>query len=170
MFDTFYPHKFIMNKTVKGEHYDCVRLFTFRDSMSNRYVFEAEEYPFDFYAVKFYLKANALSDKRYNIMTNLHNAPRVIRTCLNIMLDIHRENSNASFGFIGARNTAEKSTANTKRFRVYRLIMGSLFSPHTFSHILNEEKSFYLLVNRTNPTENLAANISSFIEEHYRLM
>ena len=169
MFDSYYPHRFVTKRYPQGEPYDELYVFTFRDHKGQRYIFEAEKYQFNFYAVKFYLKNHALSDHRYSLLTGLFKAGRVIRTCVNIMLDILQRNQQASFGFIGAQNLDESDEGNTKRFRVYRQVMERFFSPTKFLHICNVEQSFYIMVSKHNPESKLEEKIVNYISRHYNL-
>jgi hypothetical protein len=107
-----------------------------------------EEYPFHVFAVKFHLKAHSNSENKYNLITRLNDANRVIGTAISVMLEFYRKNPFSSFGFVASRLLHEDSQNNTKRFRVYRRVIENLFSPMVFSHLYYERESCYLLLNR----------------------
>ena len=132
------------------------------------YFVRVEEYPFNMYAVKFYLKNHRLSDKKYQLLTNTFEVRTIINTCINIMLSVFERNSSASFGFIGSNSDGE-SIANTKRYRVYSRIIATYFSDTYFMHVENVDKSVYLLINRMElkATPNLIENIQNTFMEIY---
>lgn len=127
-----------------------------------------EQYPNDFFGIKFYLKEDRLNPNKYNRMTG-YNEPRpVINTCIAILLEIAIHNPHASFGFIGA-NMINEGMEETKRFCVYRRILTTRFSEDEFYHYQMEEQSAYVLIRRgeldNNP--NLLKNLNTYFTEHY---
>lgn len=119
---------------------------------------------YNIYAVKFYPKKYKDSKNKYRIATNTFEPRRIINTCINIMLSIYKEDTMASFGFIGANGLNENSTNCTKRYRVYSKIMATYFSSERFYHKENKEKSAYMLINKKSlhKDENLISKIESF--------
>ncbi|MCR5078281.1 MAG: hypothetical protein K6A82_09635 [Prevotella sp.] len=127
-------------------------LYSFKSPKSHQtYWVWIEVYQHNFYAIKFHLKAHRDSDKKYNIMTGLNEPRECIRTCIAIMNEIAQKDSLASFGFIGA-NKIDEEEENTARFRVYRRYMLTLFGSKEYEHMLNVNKSAYLLVNKKQIT------------------
>ena len=115
------------------------RLYSFKSTKSKQtYHVWVEYHPMNFYGIKFHLKSHSDSDLKYNVLTNLKEARPVIFTCIKIMLDIHREIENSSFGFIGSGSIAtvmkksktgeivkidiDEDDFNTKRYRRYKHI------------------------------------------------
>ena len=144
-------------------------LYSFKSPKSNQtYWVWIEVYKHHFYAVKFHLKAHRDSDKKYNVMTGLNEARECIYTCMAIMNEVAKKDSQASFGFIGANRIGE-SEDNTSRFRVYRRYTLTLFGPNEYEHMINIGKSAYLLLNkkelRSNP--NLINDIVEGFKELY---
>ena len=86
MFDKPYEFNYLNSQKAYGELFEKKHLISFRSHTKHRYIVEIEEYPHHFYAIKYYLKANAHSDDRYCMLTGLNQATRVIRTCIEVML------------------------------------------------------------------------------------
>lgn len=60
-----------------------------------------------------------------------------------------------------------KKEANTKRFRVYRTITQNYFSPDYFRHVVNIEKSTYIILNKQNKEPNLLKKVEAMFQEYY---
>ncbi len=163
MFDTFYPFKFI--QSVSSDYYDFekehlytftpLHLYTFTGKGNHRYLIRVEEYPNDFYAVKFHLKAHSDSKDKYRLTTGYNDMPTCVSTCIQVMLEIAEKNPIASFGYIGANSLGEEKE-NTKRFRIYNRVMQNFFLPANYAHHFLVKESVYLLL-RTANAENHAA-------------
>lgn len=144
-------------------------LYSFKSTKTNQaYWVWVECYQHHFYAVKFHLKNHRNSEQKYNVMTGLHEARQCIKTVMAIMNTIAEEDSKASFGFIGA-NMPGESEAYTKRFRVYERYMVSYFDTILFKHIVNYQKSAYLLLSRSYIDEypNLLADLTQGFRDLY---
>lgn len=122
------------------------------------------------FAIKFYLKAHRHSPDKYNLLTEEGDAPGVIRTVIDIAVGIYRENTKASFGFIGVTKKADKtesSTSNTQRFRIYRYIIKNFFGGETWAHYEAESQSAYLMFNKTQGSEEAVDRIFRMFREVY---
>ena len=157
-----------MVKKVEGEPYFALHRFTFRCKNNRRYAVLLEEYEHDFFSIKFYLQSLEHSANKYQMLTNLFDAPAVINTCLNIMVEVLTKNECASFGFTGAPLEKEAITRPTKRYRVYKRIMENLFSPEHFFHFQVPDSNAYFLINRNsgNPQE-VVERITNMLKQHY---
>ena len=129
----YYPYRFVKKVTEPWDGPQGFMLFkelySFKSPKSNQtYWVWIEVYKHHFYAVKFHLKAHRDSDKKYNVMTGLNEARECIYTCMAIMNEVAKKDSQASFGFIGANRIGE-SEDNTSRFRVYRLSLIHISEP-----------------------------------------
>lgn len=121
------------------------------------YVAEVEHYDFGLYAIKFYLKANKDSKNRFNMLTGLNEGRPVIHTCIAIMVEIFHQDNLASFAFIGSPSPKEIAKENenpkyikeynTKRFRIYKMLMSTYFSSDVFEHRNSIRHSLYLMRN-----------------------
>lgn len=151
MFDNPYPFRYKHKEPFTEGEYKCTRhVFTFFCKNKQKYVAHLEEYPYEVYIIKFYRQAHHNSDRKFNLLTNGHDASRKIATCLEIMIYWYlNHNPFASFGFIGANLDGEKKN-NTKRFRIYQRLMENVFSTTKFNHYDFPSSSFYLMLNRDN--------------------
>ena len=159
-----YKYKFI-TKINKGAEYPVRLLFyKFKSTKTKKtYHVHVEIHPYNFFGIKFFLKDHKNEKDKFCISTNLNEPRPVIYTCINIMLDILKDNPRATFGFIGSRTkkqiiwigkekkivrVKEELEENTKRLRVYRMILLTFIKQDVFEHIIDEEKSTYILANK----------------------
>jgi hypothetical protein len=152
MFDSGYKFALVSKTTISKTLFLRQRIYSFR-SLFRRYHAIVEEYEHSVFIVKFFPVSHKLSDKKYNVIFNDYDAPRVIRTCIDIMLSIASENALSSFGFIGANTISDdfyENEINTQRFRIYRHIMLNFFKEDSFSHLEESSISAYLMVNKKN--------------------
>lgn len=63
-------------------HLQTKYLYRFKTRLNRTYLVEIEEYRYDTYAIKFYLKNHADSPNRYNLLTHDGDAFRILSTCL----------------------------------------------------------------------------------------
>ena len=159
MFDSSYFERVHLVDNQKGtsENHEYTKLYSFKGNVSI-YLVQVEKYNFDVYVLKFFLKNHKDSKNRFNLLSDDHDAQGVIRTVLDIAIDIlENENENASFGFVGAhkvKGELEEPKSNTQRFRVYRYIMKNYFGDDTWSHFESIDSSSYLMLNtRTYSSE-----------------
>ena len=153
MFDKFFSFRLADKKSNAAGF--TVHLFVFRTPRKRAIIFEAhlhERCPLA--VVKFYDKAHRLSDNPFSLMSGSHEAAPTIRTAVEIMLYLVRENPLLSFAFIGAADP-DGDTKETRRFRIYRGMLYRLFSEQYFQHLQMPGNSLYILLNRvyidTNP-------------------
>lgn len=170
MFDSGYKYHRISITKVSDKLFLRQHLYNFRAS-KRRYIAVVEEYEFQVFIVKFFPVSHKLSDKKYNVIFNDYDAPRVIRTCIDIMLDILADKPLASFGFIGANtisNGESEGEANTQRFRIYTKLMLNFFAKTAFSHLEEPSISAYLMVNKKNKNfEELTPKIVEMFQKVY---
>lgn len=168
MFDSSYSFRYCNHtKTQKGQYHVIEHILTFSSKTKHKYIVHVEEYPHSVYAIKFHLKAHSLSDKKYNIETNLKDPLRVIGTCVEIMLYFYHKNPYATLAFIGANSILETDRKNTRRFKIYKQIMENSFSVITFNHLVYENESAYILLNKDNLEVNLLEKIEQMFTSCY---
>ena len=164
-----------------------VDLWTFRSTKSNkRYIVEVEHVSDNFFGIKFFWKGVANSENRYTFLTNDNEPRTIIMSCVMIMLEYIKTYPFASFGFVAAQNfeKQDKKRDNNhrslshpinKRFRFYRRMMLSLFSPENFSQYSDKNNSLYLLLNNKALQNNLITvemvenEITSIYEGEYSI-
>ena len=146
------------------------RIYSFDDSSGHTYLVYLEKYNYELYAIKFHLKSHKLSEKKYNLLTNNGHCSRIIRTCIQIMVDyLRNENPRASFIFSGT-NSENEEKSNTKRFRLYSKVMKALFTELEFEHKENIVRSTYILLNKRNKESNLLNKIEVMFSNIYELI
>lgn len=149
MFDSHYRFcKVGSDKAHNKKYLNNVITYSFRSG--NYYLVEVEVYSDDIYIIKYYLKRHKSNPLRYNLLTNEQKCGKVVSTCIRIMLSIYQKNPLASFGFLGAntvKTNYEEPKAITKRFKVYKYAVISLFGFETFTHHQDLEHSTYLMIN-----------------------
>lgn len=130
-----------------------ISLWKFKSTKSNKwYIIEVEEFPYHFYGVKFYYKGVSSSKKRYSLLTCDYEPRTIVMSCINVMRKYYEGDSRASFCFVAANDLHSESGDNNernpnKRFRFYRRMMLTLFSPDIFKQYADVEKSVYMLIN-----------------------
>ena len=128
-----------------------ISLWKFKSTKSNKwYIVEVEEFPFHFYGLKFYYKGVSLSKNRYSLLTNDYEPRTIVMSCINIMRKYYDCDPCASFGFVAANNLPGNDNPEepNKRFRFYRRMMLTMFSPRVFVQYADISNSVYMLVNR----------------------
>lgn len=153
MFDESFPYKLIQKRSLDSRDIISEAYYSFNSS-KRRYIVLVEEYPLQVFVPKFFPSSYRNSPHKYNLILNDFEASRIIRTCLNIMLDFNLEFPEASFAFVGA-NTKSKNKSETKiqtqRFRVYKNLMLNFFDTEHWWHYDDMLSSSYLLVKRNKP-------------------
>ncbi len=152
MFAEAYEFQYRNHKSgeMLGEPWEKEHLYTFKDKHHRKYIVVVEEYGYSFFAIKFHLRKDRNNPKKYELLTGYHDPARVIRTCVDIMIDLYQKNPYSSFGFKGSNSIGE-ANINTKRFRIYRQVMEFFFSLERFFHFYDTKNSAYLLINKDNP-------------------
>lgn len=126
-------------------------LWKFKSTKSNKwYIVEVEEFPYHFYGIKFYYKGVAHSRNRYSLLTNDFEPRKIVMSCINIMRDYYMNDDSASFGFVAAPEISlrKASCGLNRRFRFYRRMMLTMFSPRNYIQASDVDNALYLLINR----------------------
>ncbi len=165
MFDQHYPFHYIMTEHPEGEPFQQLHIYTFHGPHHEHYTVHVEEYPMDIYAIKFYLQAHSNSPNKYQLLTGFSQAPRIIRTCIEIFLALLDKSNESSLCFIGT-NTLEEGKLETKRFRIYKKVMQNFFSPQYFEHRYFGKESLYFMLNKRKDIEHLNKVIVDILEKY----
>jgi len=170
MFDKSYSFKYKNYRKYKEGQTDVIEhSLTFFDKFNEKYIVRVEEYlEVNVFVVKFYLARHKDKENYYQALTKLNNPSKVINTIIEIMIDFYRKNPTASFGFIGI-NSENESTANTKRYRLYKKLMENFFPENKFLHYPFTSKSAYLMLNRNNASQEMLEKIEDFFNNIYIL-
>lgn len=155
--------KFILIETIPEKH---PHLFSYKykfktDSKSVYHVL-VERYEGSVYIIKYYpqLLENHKNDYKYGVVLNKFSTKevsKIIRTNIEIGVEILSRDEHASFGFVGvpkikAKNTMGKNEPryNTTRFRIYKRVFLNFFNEEKFLHSENLDNSAYIIINKKN--------------------
>jgi hypothetical protein len=145
-------------------------IYSFR-AEKTRYVVEVEEYSFNIFIIKFYRKSDTMDPLKFNVLTNEFKCSKIIATCVHVLLHIHRNNSNASFGFLGANTITgnyEEAKESTQRLNIYKKVMMNLIGDTFFEHHIDIIHSTYLMANKSNvPMDGFVSTVKKLFEEIY---
>jgi len=149
-------------------------IYTFKCNYNIAYIVHIEEYDNNIFVLKYHQKNHRNSKKKYSLVnsegflimhktTGYQNAKRVFDTVTQIAIEIYKDNSKASFAFMGAPKLDEAneklnsqninedgSVANTQRFLIYKRYVMRLFSPDQFDHLDMATSSSYMLRSKNN--------------------
>ena len=161
-----YPYTFLTRQSAEEIP---VLVYHFRSTRTKKwYIVRVEQYPNEFFGIKFYLKDDRLNPHKYNRLTGLNEPRPIINTCIAILMELAEQFPNSSFGFIGANSIGE-SEKETKRFRVYRRVLTTYFSEEHYFHYQIVEKSAYALVRKEaiENNSNIIQEISTYFSDNY---
>lgn len=145
-------------------------IYTFTKLFNDVVILEVFYYPNNVYVLKFFLKRNKLSSKRYSMQYSLEeilakgykngssNFLKTLYTVLIIGIEYLKKDELASFGFMGAarpdeleKNRMDDGTvSNTKRYSVYKLFTLRYFDPKKFTFIDSKTSSIFFIRNQKN--------------------
>lgn len=154
-----------------------IDLWTFKSTKTNkRYIVEVEGFEYEFLELKFYWKGVEKSKNRYSLLTNDYEPRKIVRSCIEGMLEYYRGNHLISFGFVAAPDLDKDiegkridKTHGSRRFKFYQRMMVNLFGPETFYQISDTTNTIYLLVNKMSITNGIVTikDIEQKINETY---
>ncbi len=169
LFRNPYPFKLQFSKEVTGEPYIRYHQFAFRGKDKLRYIIWVEEFPNLVYGISFFVTKLLQSNKRYEMLTNKQDAFRIFATCLEVIDQIRREHTGASFLFTAAHSVEEDKDKPNKRFRIYRRMMADAYSPMEFFHYELEAKNTYMMISRQHENPQLVADsITEMLNTNYQ--
>ena len=150
-----YPFIFLMNDySGANEELEYTMQYRFKSDKSHHtYIVRIERYIEHAYCVKFYDKANTLSDNKYSLRTKTYEPRVIVNTVFNIMLDVLNKDEKASFFFIGAEDEKDVAGKATRRITFYSDYVLSLISDKVFDHFRANHLSLYILVNRKSVSD-----------------
>lgn len=145
-----YPFIFQMNdySGANGE-LEYTMQYRFKSEKSHHtYIVRIECYVDHTYCVKFYDKANTLSDNKFSLRTKTYEPRVIVNTVFNVMLDVLKKDGLASFFFIGVEDEKDIAGKATRRFLFFSDYVLSLVSDTLFGHFRANHLSLYILVNK----------------------
>jgi hypothetical protein len=122
-----YPFIFQMNdKAGHDELLEYTLQYRFTSERSHHtYIVRVERYIEHSYCIKFFDKANMLSENKFSLRTSTFEPRTIFYTLFNIMLDVLKKDPKASFFFIGAEDEKDEPGRTTRRFSVYHRFVSS---------------------------------------------
>ena len=157
-----YPFIFQMNdRSNIDDVLEYTLQYRFKSEKSNHtYIVRVERYIEHSYCLKFFDKANMLSDNKFSLRTGTFEPRTIFYTLFNIMLDVLKRDPMASFFFIGANDEKDEPGVTTRRFRIYSTFVSSVVGENLFEHHRNNALSLYILVNK-----NSIKDIAVYVEK-----
>jgi len=145
-----YPFIFQMNDYSDADALlEYTMQYRFKSTKSNHtYIARVEKYLEHSYCIKYFDKANMLSENKFSLRTGTNEARTVYYTLFRILLDVLKRDPKASFFFVGESDDKDLAGEPTRRYRVYKRFVPDLVSEESFAHKRNEELSLYILVNK----------------------
>ncbi len=166
-----YPFIFQMND--RAGHDDVLEYtlqYRFKSTRTNHtYIVRVERYIQHSYCLKFFDKANMLSDNKFSLRTGTFEARTIFYTLLNIMLDVLEKDHKASFFFIGAEDEKDVPGVATRRFKVYVKFVLSTIGDRVFKHFRVNDLSLYILANKEY-VDDMDAYVRKVIENVVKAM
>ena len=156
-----YPFTFLMNDYSNAEGLlEYTMQYRFKSLKSKHtYIVRIERYKEHTYCVKFYDKANSLSNDKFSLRTATFEPRTIVYTVLNIMFDVFKRDEKASFFFIGAEDEKDVPGRSTRRFRFYSRLVLSVVTDSVFEHFRSAPLSLYILVNKKS-----VADVETFVK------
>ena len=168
-----YPFIFQMNDRSNADKVlEYTMQYRFKSLKSNHtYIVRVERYRENAYCLKFFDKANMLSDNKYSLRTGTFEPRTIFYTLINIMLDVLNRDPKASFFFIGANDEKDEPGKITRRFRIYVKFVSSVIGERLFEHHKNNELSLYILVNKAHVSDTVsyAKRITAYVTKEFGL-
>jgi len=145
-----YPFIFQMNDYYTTDpRLEYTMQYRFKSTKSKHtYIVRVERYVEHAYCVKFFDKANMLSDNKFSLRTGTFEPRRIVSTVFNVMFDVRQRDPKASFFFLGAEDERDVAGRSTRRYNFYADFVLSTISTKVFDHHSNDDLSLYILVNR----------------------
>lgn len=132
-----------------------------------KYIVEFEVFPNELYGMKFYLDDFKKSKNRYKMLTNLGEPRQVLRTLVAIGADFVQRFPESSIAFVGENKIGEDKK-NTQRYRVYKMLTATMVSGKQFVHVVLDEQSAYLLINKNvNNIQQYILNVQQYMIDNY---
>ena len=147
-----YPFIFQMNdRTGHDKVLEYTLQYRFRSAKSNHtYIVRVERYIEHTYCLKFFDKANMLSENKFSLRTGTFEPRTIFYTLFNIMMDVYQKDPKASFFFIGAEDEKDEPGVATRRFKVYVKFVLSTIGDKVFKHYRVNDLSLYILANKAS--------------------
>ena len=149
MTQTGYPFEFMGSNKVGADKYLLETLvYVFRSEKSGHsYQVNMEHYVESLYGVKFFDMSTDNRTGKFSQLTSTYEPRTIFRTVADIAADVCQRDTDASFFFIGAADSRDRSSVSTRRYRVYTAFVNDLNLGDRFRIIELKDQSMSLLIN-----------------------
>jgi len=172
MFEAGYAFRLATKQFAQNEYPLLERsIYTFTTRLNRTYIVNIHRYEYRVYVIKFHDKNHSDSKNKYSLILNDYDVGKVLKTILEIAITILREDTFASFAFVGAHKIGKETstTVATQRYRVYKRLTEYFLGGETFIHTFEEQSNSYLLINRSNPgPEDLSETVISMFADTFQ--
>lgn len=172
MFEAGYAFRLATRQFAKNEYPLLERsIYTFTTRLNRTYIVNIDRYEYRVYVIKFHDKNHSDSKNKYSLILNDYDVGKVLKTILEIAITILREDTFASFAFIGIHKLGKETstTSATQRYRVYKRLTEYFLGSETFIHTFEERSNSYLLINRSNPSpEDLSEMVINMFADTFQ--
>ena len=150
MMQSGYPFQFVGISTVGADKYlQDTLVYAFRSEKSgHQYQVHIERYVEHLCGVKFFDQTTDVRTGKYSQLSNTYEPRTIFRTVAYFALDAYRRDPLSSFFFIGAADSRDRSSATTRRHRVYATFVHNLGLDDLFRTFELKDSSMSVLVNR----------------------
>jgi len=164
-FQGAYPFQFLGRFKIFGQ--ELLRYVFVSTKTNKKYIVEFELLPNDLYGMKFYLDDFKKSKNRYKMLTNLGEPRQVLRTLVAIGADFVQRFPECSIAFVGENKVGEDKNY-TQRYRVYKMLTATMVSDEKFVHVVLDEQSAYLLINRcVRDVQQYISDVRTYMIDNY---
>ena len=165
MSQTSYPFQFVGINTVGADKYlQDTLVYVFQSEKSgHRYEVNIERYANRLCGVKFFDQTTDIRTGKFSQLSGTYEPRTILRTVAEIALDAYRRDPLSSFFFVGAADSRDRSSATTRRHRVYATFVHNLGLDAIFRTIELKDVSMSVLVNR-KAVPDVDAYIQSILE------
>lgn len=171
MIDTGYHFYKVGTNRINRDCHLIEHIYNFKNKNGSIYSIQVDEYCHKIFFIKFFLRNQKTHPNKFSNILNTHDAFRVIRTSVNVLLHIREKQPDASFGFLGSptiKGDKHEGINNTKRYRVYEYITTGYFGHLNYTHSVIPEKSCYILVSsHCEDREAYLENVSQMMKRLY---
>ncbi len=154
MFADWYQFRYI-NRQMAFNEYPFIATYCYsfkKTSNQRRYVVQLHEYEYKVFVIKFYEAAHKNRRNKFNMLFNDHDCTKILRTVIEVALDILKSQELASFAFVGVPKEGKegKDKENNQRLRIYKQLAENFFGTDTFKHGHEYRVNCYLMVTKKN--------------------
>jgi hypothetical protein len=164
-FQSAYPFRFLGR--FKRFDQELLRYSFISSKTGKKYIVEFEIFPNELYGMKFYLDDFKKSKDRYKMLTHLGEPRQVLRTLVAVGADFVQRYPEGSIAFVGENRVGEDKNC-TQRYRVYKMLTATMVSGARFEHVILDEQSAYLLINKcVSDIRQYIQNVQKYMVDNY---